>query len=64
MEGYAQHLRRGEGSTGADLVRPRLLDFWQVCMMSCRIVAVLQGKPYSTTPPSKCPPPLPPFLYI
>lgn len=30
MEGYAQRLRRGEGSTGADLVRPRLLDFWQV----------------------------------
>ncbi|CAB1119188.1 unnamed protein product [Ectocarpus sp. CCAP 1310/34] len=43
MEGYAQRLRRGEGSTGADLVRPRLLDFWQVCMMSCRIVPVLQG---------------------
>ncbi|CAM9798879.1 unnamed protein product, partial [Pylaiella littoralis] len=31
MEGYAQRLRRGEGSTGADLVRPRLLDFWQCC---------------------------------
>lgn len=30
MEGYAQRLRRGEGGTGADLVRPRLLDFWQV----------------------------------
>lgn len=30
MEGYAQRLRRGEGSTGADLVHPRLLDFWQV----------------------------------
>ncbi|CAM9149964.1 unnamed protein product [Ectocarpus sp. 6 AP-2014] len=31
MEGHAQRLRRGEGSTGADLVRPRLLDFWQCC---------------------------------
>lgn len=30
MEAYAQRLRRGEGGTGADLVRPRLLDFWQV----------------------------------
>lgn len=34
MEAYAQRLRRGEGSTGADLVRPHLLDFWQVMCWS------------------------------
>ncbi|CAM9256179.1 unnamed protein product [Ascophyllum nodosum] len=31
MEAYTQSLRRGDGASCADVVNPRLLDFWQCC---------------------------------
>lgn len=47
MEGAVQRLRRGEGSTGADPVNPRLLDFWQVgggSRLPRRIAALRRSK--------------------